>query len=168
MFRVHVTYNPRLTAAEREMLARADRLARLRQVMQGPVRDAINLVIRRQFETEGAAYGPKWKPLARSTRLAKLRAGVLDRGILVFSGAMKKGLLRFRPNDNRLRDTGNSLELDVNFGVFPYSFHHLGTKRGLPKRQVFPMPAPLSFRRAVRGYFRSFLLTGRVPSARLA
>jgi hypothetical protein len=26
------------------------------------------------------------------------------------------------------------------------------------------MPAPLSFRRAVRGYFRSFLLTGRVPS----
>lgn len=164
MFRVHITYNPRLTGAEREMLARASRLGRLREVMQGPVREAINAVIRRQFETEGAAYGSKWKALAKSTRLAKLRAGVLDRGILVFSGAMKKGLLRFRPNDSRLRESANALELDVNFGVFPYSFHHLGTKHGLPKRQAFPMPAPLSFRRAVRGYFRSFLLTGRVPA----
>ncbi len=166
MFRVRVQYNPRLTGAEKRLLATGDRLGKLRLVMQGPLRDAVNHLIRRQFETQGAAYGQKWKALAPSTVLAKLRAGVVDRGILVFSGAMRAGMLRFRPSDSRLRALAGNLRLDLNVGVFPYPFHHLGTKRGLPQRQVLPSPVPLSFRREVRALFRNFILSGSLTYAR--
>ena len=162
MFRIHVLYNPRLTDAEKRLLALPSRFNRLPDLMRGPVRDALNHMIREQFRTEGLAYGgEKWHELAKSTILAKLRAGVLGRGILVFTGKMRTALLRFRSDDSRLQSFSNTLKFDFNIGAKPYPYHHLGTIH-MPQRQVIPSPVPDKFRREVRDIVRDFLATGRL------
>jgi hypothetical protein len=161
MIRIRVPANLRFTRAERALAALYDRLApgRLRSLMQGPIRTALNDLIRDQFATEGAAWGQRWPALAASTRAKKLAAGVLSRGILVFSGAMRRGMLRFRPQDARLQATTRGVRADFDVGVHPYRFHHLGT-RFMPKRQAIPDPLPRSFRREIRSIVRDYLLTG--------
>lgn len=161
MIRIKVPADLRFTRAERQLAALYDRLApgRLRSLMQGPVRRALNSLIKDQFASEGSAWGQRWEKLADSTRAKKLAAGVLARGILVFSGDMQKGMLRFRPQDARLQATSRGVRAEFNVGVFPYRFHHEGT-RFMPKRQVIPDPLPRSFRRDLRTIVRDYVLTG--------
>jgi hypothetical protein len=160
MIRIHIPTNFRFTRAERQLAEMFNRLApgRLRLLMQGPIRRALNSLIRDQFASEGSAWGVRWPALAEATRMAKLAAGVLSRGILVFSGAMKKGMLRFRPQDSRIQATTRGVRADFNVGVFPYRFHHLG--RGVPQRQVVPDPLPRRFRTDLRTIVRDYMLTG--------
>jgi hypothetical protein len=166
MLDVRVVYSPGISDAERRMLALVARLPRAADDLRAPFTAATKHLIAEQFRTEGEAYGgSRWAALARSTRLAKLRAGTIGRGILVHSGRMRALLLGFSARDWAVTNAGGRLAYLLNLrGSPPYGFHHHGTRR-MPRRRVLPAQSP-GFSSDLRRILADYLLraTGTVTS----
>lgn len=159
--RVSLDYNPRLTPAERKLLALPSRLKNLRPLMQRGIAPAVNRMLQRHWDSKG---GHTWAPLAASTIRAKKRKGTLDKGILRDTDHLFKALFRARDTDSRLRTIPGGLRLSLNTGI-PYAvYHQVGTSR-MPERQVIPSPFPRPFLTEIRSIIREFLETGEVPNA---
>lgn len=161
MLRVEVSYNPRLTPAEKELLALPNRLRGLRPLMQRAIAPAANRMLARHWDSKGAAFGHKWPPWALSTLLSRFRKGNAGQGLMIDSGHLKEILFRSRDTDNRLRAIPNGVRLGLNVAVRYARFHQRGTKH-MPVRQVIPDPLPRSFQAEVKSLVRGFILSGRV------
>ena len=156
MLNIKIDYSPKVTDGERQLLGFAERLAGIGDALRTPFAVALRRLITQQFTSEGAAYGSTWAKLAKSTQLAKLRAGTLNRGILVNTGAMRTALLDFTPASWRFAESQGRLSWLMSLkGAHPYVFHHLGTSR-MPARQVLPSPSP-RFMSELRGIVADYL-----------
>lgn len=159
LIRVEVQYRPRLSEAERILLSIPKVLKNLRPLMQRVIAPRVNVMLRRHWETKGAAYGHPWAPWARSTLLDRLRKGNASKGLMRDTDHLFETLLRDRPTDDRLRVIQGGLRLALNTRV-PYAvFHQVGT-RFMPERQVIPYPLPPVFLRGVREAIRFYLISG--------
>jgi hypothetical protein len=162
--RVEVNYSPRLSPAEQLLLSLPNRMRNLRPFMIGSLAPAANRMLKRHWDTKGAAFGHAWAPWAPSTLAARIRKGNAAKGILRDTDHLYKTLFRARATDNRLRVIRNGLRLQLNVGVPFAIFHQLGTSF-MPERQVIPDPLPNSFIRQARHLLKQFLLTGRAINA---
>lgn len=161
MIRVEVNYNPRLSRGEQLMLELPNRMRNLRPLMQESIAPAFDRMEMRHWESEGAAFGHPWAPLAESTIRAKMRKGTLGLGILHNTNNLFRTIFAARASDSRLRVIGGGLRFQANISV-PYAiYHQVGTSR-MPERQVIPDPLPDSFKRQCRALIRDFILTGKV------
>jgi hypothetical protein len=159
--RVAVDYNPRLTRGELALLALPNRMKNLRPFMIRVLAPAINRMLKRHWDTKGAAFGHPWAPWAESTLLRRIKKGNVAKGILRDTDHLFTTLFRERTTDSRLRTVRNGLRLQLNTGV-PYAiFHQVGTQH-MPERQVIPDPFPNSFIKSTRALLRDWILTGRV------
>lgn len=163
MIRIEVNYNPRLTRGEQQLLELPNRLRNLRRVMTDVVAPEANRMLKKHWDTKGAAFGHRWAPWAPSTLAARIRKGNASMGILRDTDHLFRTLFRARSTDDRLKVVRGGLRLQLNIGV-PYGiFHQVGTSN-MPERQVIPDPLPRSFVRTVRALIKDFILTGRVSS----
>lgn len=161
MIRVEVNYNPRLSPGEKTLLQLPNRMKNLRVFMKNiVVPEAVDPMLKKHWDSKGAAFGHPWAPWAPSTRAARIRKGNAAKGILRDTDHLFKTLFRARVTDDRLKVVSGGLRLQLNTGV-PYAiFHQVGTSR-MPERQVIPDPLPRSFITTVRGLLREYILTGR-------
>lgn len=159
MIRVAVNYNPRLTAAEKLMIALPNRLGNLRKLMINAVAPAFNRMMKRHWDSKGAAFGHRWAPLAPSTIEARTRKGTISKGILRDSDHLFRAVFRARATDSRLQVINGGLRFQGNVGV-PYALYHQVGTSTMPDRQVIPDPLPRSFRAEVRALIRTFIRTG--------
>lgn len=154
MIRVEVEYNPRLTGAEKLLLALGDRLKDLRPLMREEIAPAANRMLERWWSSNG---NDTWAPLEPATVRKKIRKGTFSKGTLHDTDHLFKTLFRDRDTDSRLRVIAGGLRLSLNIGV-PYAiFHQVGTSY-MAERQVIPDPLPASFIKEARGLIRQFLL----------
>jgi hypothetical protein len=161
VLRVVVNYSPRLTKGEQALLALPNRLRNLRPLMQEAIAPEVNAMLKRHWDSKGAAFGHRWAPWAASTKRARIRKGNADKGLLRDTDHLFQAVFRARSTDDRLRIINGGLRLQLNTGV-PYAiFHQVGTQF-MPERQVIPNPLPNTFIRRVRAVIREFLLTGKV------
>lgn len=164
MIRVEVNYKPRLTKGEQALLQLPNRLRNLRKLMVEGVAPAANRMLRRHWDSKGAAFGHAWAAWAPSTLAARIRKGNAGMGLLRDTDHLFRVLFRGRSTDDRLRVVAGGLRLQLNTGV-PYGiYHQVGTSH-MPERQIIPDPLPRSFVREVRGIVRDYLLTGKVARA---
>ena len=159
--KVQVNYDLKLKKAEEAILALPNRLKNLRPLMQQGVAPALNSMMRRHFESQGAAFGHPWAPLAESTIATRLSHGTLSKGILRDSDNLFRTIMKSRAADNRLRVVRGGLTLQANVGVRYALFHQVGTQF-MPDRQVIPDPLPQTFRRTVMNLVREFIRSGKV------
>lgn len=160
MISVAINYNPRLSAEEQRLLALPNRLRNLRAFMINDVAPRANAMLRKHWESKGAAFGHRWAPWAPSTRRARLRKGNAWKGLLRDTDHLYTTLLQRRVTDDRLKVIKGGLRLQLNTKV-PYAIYHQVGTRFMPERQIIPSPLPPSFTRGVRGDLHTFLLTGR-------
>jgi hypothetical protein len=160
MINVTVNYNPRLSRAEKELIALPNRLSNLRPLMQKGIAPEFNEMMRRHWESKGAAFGHAWAPLAPSTIAAKTRRGTVGKGILRDSDHLFKAVFRARATDDRLKMVAGGIRFQGNVAV-PYAiFHQVGTQF-MAERQVIPDPLPRSFKATVRAIIRTYAQTGQ-------
>lgn len=164
MIRVTVDYFPKLTKGERALLALPPRLRNLRPVMIEGVAPAYNAMLKRHWESQGAAFGQRWAPLAERTLEARARKGTLSKGILRDTDHLFKAVFRARATDDRLKSIRGGIRFQGNVGERKAIYHQLGTQF-MPARTVIPDPLPRSFKQQVRAIVREYALTGRVPRA---
>lgn len=156
MIPVELQYNPRLTPTEKVVLALPNKLRNMRIIMQTQLAPAMNRMLRKHWDSKGAAFGFPWAPWAPATLRKRLRKGNVAKGILRDSDHLFTTIFQDRPTDNRLRVSNGQLTLFFNTKV-PYAvFHQVGT-RFMPERLVFPDPIPDSFKREARGILRKWL-----------
>jgi len=86
----------------------------------------------KQFETEGARLGLKWKKLATATVIAKARAGYGEKGILERTGRLKKGF----------KSKLSTFQVRVYNPISYYQYHQLGGGY-LPQRAMLLTPEVL-------------------------
>lgn len=145
------------TAAQKKILALPNRLRNLELIARKDIISAMNRMLGRHWDTKGAAFGHKWAGWALSTYKRRLRRGNLEKGLLRDTDNLSRALFRERTNDQRVKTTSEGVEITFNTRV-PYAvFHQVGT-RFMPDRQVFPDPAPETFKREVRSILRSKIL----------
>jgi hypothetical protein len=162
MMNVEVSYTPRLSPVEQHLLKLPNRLRNLRPLMQRGIAPAFNAMLKRHWDSKGAAFGRRWAPWAESTRAARIAKGNAAKGLLRDTDHLFKVLFRERATDNRLRVVAGGVEFRPNVNV-PYAlFHQVGTSR-MPERQVIPDPLPRSFKQECRAIVREFILTGYIP-----
>lgn len=132
------------------------KLGNMRRRVQNPTRAwrsvgrFLSMQVNRQFVTEGAHFGRKWKPLKPAYRLWKIRNGY-GRKILVQTGEMKRSF------------TGRPMAIEEYMGntaVFGSDnikaiWHHNGTHRN--GKQVNPARPILIITREVRDGVRDKL-----------
>jgi phage gpG-like protein len=107
--------------------ARRDALARLDEPV-GRTLDALRSLVQDAFDTEGAAVGASWPPLAPGTLRAKLRGGFPPQSLV------RTGLLR----------DGWATDQDGNGGTLaslaPYAWVHQEGAGRVPQRRFLPDP----------------------------
>jgi hypothetical protein len=161
--RVEVNYNPRLTRGEQALLELPARLRGLRRLMIQGVAPVVNKMLKRHWDSKGAAFGHAWAPWAPSTLAARIRKGNASKGLMRDTDHLFRVLFRARSTDDRLKIVAGGLRLQLNTGV-PYGiFHQLGTSN-MPERQIIPDPLPRSFVRTVRDVVRVYILTGKIQA----
>lgn len=164
LIRVEVNYKPRLTRGEQALLALPGRLRGLRRLMIQGIAPAVNRMLKRHWDSKGAAFGHAWAPWAPSTLAARIRKGNASKGLLRDTDHLFRVLFRVRSTDDRLKVVAGGLRLQLNTGV-PYGiFHQVGTST-MPERQIIPDPLPGSFVRTVRDIVRVYMLTGKIQAA---
>lgn len=146
------------------MLLLPNRLRNLRPMMQRGVAPAYNAMLKRHWDSKGAAFGHRWAPLAASTIASKTRRGTIQKGILRDSDHLFKVLFRARATDNRLAIVAGGLRFSGDVSV-PYAIYHQVGTQFMPERQVIPDPLPRSFKALVRLIVRDYALTGEIHSA---
>lgn len=164
MIYVSVDYNVQLSRGEQSLMELPNRLANLRPVMLGAIAPRVQAMLKKHWESKGAAFGHKWAPWSESTARKRAKKGNVASGILVDTGHLFKVLVRDRITDNRLRSVPGGLKLALDTRVPRAVFHQVGTQF-MPERQVIPDPLPVSFRREVKDVLRAYVLTGRVQRA---
>lgn len=164
MIAVRINYSPRLTPGEREILLMPNRLRNLRPLMKRSIAPAFNAMLKRHWDSKGAAFGHKWAPWAPATRAARLRKGNAAKGLMRDSDHLFKTLFQERLTDDRLKVINGGIRFQANVGVKYAIFHQRGTEH-LPIRQVIPEPLPRSFTDDVREMVHEFVATGRTRFA---
>jgi hypothetical protein len=164
MIEVSVKYSPKLSKGEQQLLLLPNRLANLRSVMIGAVAPAANRMLKRHWDSKGAAFGHEWAEWAESTLRKRIKKGNVAKGILRDTDHLFKVLFRARSGDDRLKVIRGGLRLSLNIRERKALYHQVGTQF-MPERQVIPDPLPVSFGREVRAIVRDFVLSGRVTRA---
>lgn len=154
--RVNVEYEPTLTKAEQIVLKLPNKLANLRPFMINNVAPAVNRMLLRHWESNGAAFGRRWAPWKPATRAKRIAKGNEGKGLLRDTDHLFKTLFRSRPTDSRLRKIKDGLRLSLNLGVRYAIFHQEGTEF-MAERQVIPDPLPRVFMKEVRVLFSEYL-----------
>jgi hypothetical protein len=169
-----VTYSPRATPKEQQLLGLRDRIARLDVLMEQGIAPETADMMMRHWETKGAAFGHPWADWKPSTLRARIRKGNVADGILWDEGDLHDSLFESIRSARRLTRVRTGLRLslvpDDAEQRRKFGFHMRGVKRGgrivMPIRQPVPSPLPRSFRDRVRAITRDFMLTGRIRGAR--
>lgn len=161
MIRVEVIYSPRLTNAEKLLVAIPNRMANFRPLMRESVAPAFNAMLSQHWRSEGGAFGHRWAPLMESTISRKLRKGTAHKGILHDSDHLFRALFRARSTDDRLRVIRGGVQFSANTSV-PYAVYPQVGTSFMPERQVIPIPLPESFRTKVRNIVRAYIQSGVV------
>jgi hypothetical protein len=157
--RLSVVFTAELTPAERAMAALPERLKQLPDFMARGVAPLADRMLRRHWDSKGAAFGHPWAPLAESTLRSKMRRGTASKGILRDSDDLLRAM--FSASTRRVTPFANGARLRITPPEPIYAlFHQLGTAR-MPARQVVPIPFPNSFIAQVKTAVRAFLFTGR-------
>lgn len=163
-----VTYSPRATPKEQQLLGLRDRLARLDVLMEQGIAPETADMLTRHWETKGAAFGHPWAPWAASTFRARVRKANVAKGILRDRDDLFRSLFESIRLGRRLVRVNNGLRLslvpDDPAQREKFGWHMRGTRR-MPARQPVPSPLPRSFRDRVRAITRDFILTGRIRGA---
>jgi hypothetical protein len=157
MIVVQLETNVPFTANQRRLVALPNRLRNLQIVARKDIIPAMNKMLRRHWDSKGSAFGHKWAAWALSTYKRRLRRGNIDKGLLRDTDNLSKALFRERANDQRVTVLSDGVEITFNTRV-PYAvFHQVGTQF-MPERQIFPDPAPETFKREVRAILRARIL----------
>jgi phage gpG-like protein len=149
-----VTAIPVVKVDIRDAFARLGRVLaasrNLQPVLAGPVNESVNEFFVRQFDSEGAYGGEKWKPLSPLSLKLRQRRGHGRGGILHDTGRMWASLTKLGLGPDAIRRvTAQSLERGTSV---PYAISHQkgfktrifgrGRKRKVPKRVIIPDPMP--------------------------
>ena len=110
-----------------DLRAKRDALARLDEPV-GRTLDALRSLVQDAFDTEGAAIGASWPPLAPSTLRAKLRRG-LPLEPLAGTGLLRDGWVIDQDG------TGGTLA-----SLAPYAWVHQEGAGHVPQRRFLPDP----------------------------
>jgi hypothetical protein len=165
--RPEIRYTPRLTDAERNLLALPGRLKHLDAFARLVVVPAFVRMLERHWETKGWAFGQPWADWAPSTLMQRIKKGNAALGILFDTGHLFRAIFRAVFKMNAVERTPTGVRVAFNLGDVDdptVRFHFFGT-RFMPARKPVPSPLPRSFRDEVRGLFRDFILTGRTRGA---
>lgn len=162
-----ITYSPRFTESERQLLALPGRLRNIPAFARLSILPAALRMMQRHWESKGAAFGQRWANWAPSTLAARIRKGNVAQGILRDTDHLFVALFRalFRTDRVEATPAGARISLGLDESDDPiealkFRWHWFGTSR-MPARHPVPDPLPRSFRDEVRGLFRDFILTGR-------
>ena len=163
MIAVTVTTRLQPGKAEQQLLAVPNRLRHLDAFARFALAPLVTDVVKRHWESKGAAFGHPWAPWAASTLAARLRKGNAQLGILRDTGHLFAAVLRAAESPTVTPTTsGARLEITLGPDDDPKAiFHQLGTSR-MPARQVLPDPLPRSLRDTARELLRDFVLTGQL------
>jgi hypothetical protein len=166
-----ITYTPRISPALAQLRGLSARLRDLRPLAEQSIVPAAIAMLRRHWDSKGAAFGHAWAPLAPSTMAARIRKGTAAKGPLRDTDSLFLALFRSvsSPNSVRSINGGVRVALGLDEGVDPIDrakarWHQKGTAR-MPARQVIPSPLPRSFRDLVRALAIDYVTTGRVRGA---
>lgn len=128
-----------------KLRAIVDAATNLEPVFAGPINQSLNDVFVKQFETEGAAYGTKWRKLAPITVELRKRRGHGRGGILHDVGPLWASFTKLGLGPNAYKKVGKqSLERG---STLPYGKYH---QTGYPSktfvvlggkgRNTYPVP----------------------------
>lgn len=166
MMRVVVNYSPRLTKAEQEIIKMPNRLKDLRPLMKQSIVPRLDRMLKRHWDSKGAAFGHKWVAWSDVTRRKRVAKGNAAKGILRDTDHLFKAVFRQRKTDDRLRVVAGGIRFQANVAVKYALAHQKGVpERNLPVRQVIPDPLPRSFTQEVRAIVREYILTGKTAIA---
>jgi hypothetical protein len=163
-----ITYTPRISPALAQLRGLSARLRDLRPLAEQSIVPAAIAMLRRHWDSKGAAFGHAWAPLAPSTMAARIRKGTAAKGPLRDTDSLFLALFRSVSSSNVVRSTAGgvrvALGLDETASALDRMkalWHQKGTAR-MPARQVIPDPLPRSFRDLVRALTLDYVLTGRI------
>jgi len=158
--RVSVAFDINLTRTEKKIAELPNRLRDLRPLMEDGIRPATDAMLRRHWESKGAAFRHKWAGLAPETIRKRLRHGTLSKGILRDSDHLFREIFR-AAGAGRVVARSDRITLEVSVKEKKAMLHQRGTLH-MPARQVIPEPLPTTFRRLVTRMVREYLRTGNV------
>lgn len=160
MIRVSFDYKPRLTRGEKALLQLPNRLKNLPVVMKSSVAPATERMLRRHWNSRGAAFGHTWAPWADATLRKRMAKGNVSKGILRDEDNLFKAVFRAARSKNLVQVSRGDVLWKYTVGSSIAIYHQVGTQF-MPERQVVPYPLPEGFRKEVRGIIRDFILTGK-------
>jgi hypothetical protein len=163
VIRVAVNYSPRLSRAEQQLLLLPKRLVNLRPLMRRGILPLYNRMLKRHWDSKGAAFGHQWAPWAASTLAARTRKGNVAMGLLRDTDHLFRTIFKERMSDDRLKVVEGKVRFQGNIAV-PYAIYHQVGTQFMPERQVIPDPLPRSFRESVRNVIRTYAASGRLPN----
>lgn len=171
MLSPEITYTPRITPALENLRALPGRLRDLRPLMTQAIVPAALEMLRRHWDSKGAAFGHPWAPLAPSTLLDRIRKGTAAKGPLRDTDNLFLALFASVSSSQALQQVAGGIRLSLGLAAnadplerLKALFHQHGTSR-MPARQVIPSPLPRSFRDVVRAMVLDWLATGRLRGA---
>lgn len=166
-----ITYSPRVSPARESLRGLPSRLRDPRPVMEQAIVPAAIEMLRRHWDSKGAAFGHPWPPLAPSTIEARIRKGTAAKGPLRDTDNLFVALFRAVSSNRSLTPINGGWRLALGLGAdaspldrLKALWHQRGTSR-MPARQVIPDPLPRSFRDTVRAIVRDWALTGQLRGA---
>lgn len=149
--------------------AARERAADWTPVLEGTVDALVTFFLSTQFDTEGAAGGQPWLPLAPRTLAGRKRSGHGRGGILHDTGALRASLTKrtgphvVRRIDGQSYVRGTTLAA----GTSAYNLgglHQTGTRRNgrpfMPARPIIPNPVPAAWRNAIGGAIANWIARG--------
>lgn len=171
MINPKVTYTPRVTPAIRQLHELPGRLRDLRPLAEHAIIPAALEMLRRHWDSKGAAFGHPWAALAPSTIESRIRKGTAAKGPLRDTDNLFLALFRAVASTHRVQATASGVRVSLGLDSSARAidrlkalWHQRGTAK-MPARQIIPEPLPRSFRDLVRTLTRDWLLTGRLRGA---
>lgn len=158
--RVAVEFDVTLTRFERRVAELPERLRNLEPLMREGIAPATEKMLRRHWDSKGAAFRRKWAELAPATILKRERHGTLSKGILRDTDHLFRQVFR-AAGAGQIRARSHSVQLIVSVKEKKAMLHQHGTEH-MPARQVIPDPLPSGFRQLVTRMVRNYLRTGNV------
>jgi hypothetical protein len=168
-----------------ELRAALDRVTDLSPVMGGPINASVDSVLKRQFQSEGAAYSGKWAPLKPVTLQLRKRRGHGRGGIgrdtnRMWSSLTKLGLgpeaVKVVTKDSLTRGTTvpyarwfHGGYLSKTFVVADRNNNPVPLRRKIPKRvparPIIPDPWPREVTGAWEKFIARYIEAGRARGA---
>lgn len=158
--RVSVTFDVEPTRTEKRIAELPERLRNLKPLMEQGIAPATDRMLRRHWESKGAASRQSWAPLAPETIRKRERHGTLSKGILRDTDHLFRAVFRAGSAGN-ITTRGSGVRLSVSVKEKKAALHQVGTQF-MPERHVLPDPLPASFRQLVMKMARQYLRTGNV------